>query len=261
KEKPLKMCWFAMPGWKQPAFLSSLDQPLKGRIVSREIPAADPKNAKRPVDVYLPPSYEASDARYPVVYIQDGRGARTLGRIEKVADAIFSTGGKKREAIMVFLQDTSNPMARTADPSQVIAEQVVPFIDKTYRTVADRSGRVSYGTGFNCATALALAASQSELFSAVSAQSPLVFDEGQAQLIGLFEKLDRPLRVYIEWGSFDMHNPHENWDIRTIGKNLADGIAKNKKLTVTSRQVNDSTDWRSWSSGLDKVLEFLLAAE
>ena len=258
-EKPLEMCWFAMPEWKQPAFLSVMDKSLKGKIVSHEIEPADDKGAKRSVDVYLPPSYETSEMRYPVVYVQDGSSARSLGRIEHAADAIFSSGVDQREAILVFLKNSTNPMARQADPSKAIAEQVVPFIDKTYKTIADRSGRSCYGTGFNCATALGLVASRVDLFSAVSVQSPLVFDEGQKQLLDTYAKIDKPLRIYVEWGSFDMHNPHENWDIRTIGKSLADGMAKNKSLTVTSRQVNDSTDWRSWVGGFDKVLAFLTA--
>lgn len=256
-EEPLKMSWFAMPKWQAPAHLAALAGPLAGAIESHEVQS---DKVVLPIDVYLPPGYSTKlEERFPVVYIQDGTAAQKLGQLAKAAGHIYSDDNADgpAPAILVFLKRPTNPMTRLANPSKSIVDHVVPFVDKTYRTVPNRSGRAVYGTGFNCANALGLAGGNPTVFSAVSAQSPLVFDQGQEQIIKLYQGIEEPLRVYIEWGSFDMFNPHENWDIRDIGQKLATEIAKNKKLEVRAQQVNDSTDWLSWQVRLGSVLEFL----
>ena len=257
-DAPLKMSWFAMPDWKEPAFASSLIDMMSGKIEAQQVKVKG-SDASLPIDVYLPPAY-SKDAgkRFPAIYVHDGAAAQSKGDLASAADAIFGSSKTTRQSILVFLKRPSNPMARGQDASKAIAENVVPFVDKTYRTIANRSGRMSYGAGFSCADALGLAGSNPDLFSAVSVQSPLVFDQGQDQIIAMFGKLKQPMRVRMEWGSYDMFNPHENWDIRTIGRKIADGIAKNKQMEVAAVQVNDSTDWLSWRNRFDQVLEFLL---
>lgn len=252
-EKPLTMSWFAMPGWDPPAFLSPADGLKRGKVVKHKVPGGD-KETTIPIEVCLPPGY-ASDTsrRYPTVYVHDGLAARE--QLIELADAIHSDHANP--AILVLLTAQFNPMSMS-DPTAGIADYVVPFVDRTYRTIADRTGRSSYGTGFQCAAALSLVARHPELFSAASAQSPLIFDQGREQLAKAYGGVRQPVRVYIEWGRYDMFNPHENWDIRDIGRSLTKALSRNKFVTVTPRQINDSTDWRSWRGQFDKVLQFLV---
>lgn len=256
-EKPLEMSWFAMNGWKKPVHYpvleSKIDVELKGEQITSKV-----LGGKLQFDVYLPPNYEKnSEDRFPVVYFPDA-SALQLGHIEKAAHKIFGSKDSQRQAILVFIKYRPNPMSRTrATPGKAIATEVVPFIDKNFRTIADRQGRSVYGTGFASATALGLAGEFEDTFSAVSAQSPLIFDQGVEQLVGLYKNVKSPVRVYIEWGSYDMFNPHENWDIRSISKKIAEELKKNSNCKVTATQVNDSTDWASWQVRVDKVLGFL----
>lgn len=256
KEQPLRMSWFAMPGWKEPKFLAEArkeGRKLSGTIESHEV-ATDDQKSKFPIDVYLPPQYEDTNKRFPVVYMQNGKQARE--RLPKLIDAICA-GGMKNPPVVVFLKAAFNPMAPGVSVSEHTAKFVVPFVDKTYRTNADRSARGVYGTGFTGSDAFGLAGGNPELFGLLYVQSPLVFDGGQAQFAKLFEKIQEPMKICIEWGSYDMHNPHENWDVRKIGKSMADRLSANKQLKVTERSINDSTDWRSWQGQLHNVLEFL----
>ncbi len=260
-EKPLSMSWFAMPEWNQPKFLATADvadRKLVGKLVSQEIDT-DKKGAKIPVDVYLPPQYESdTNKRFPVVYVVDGAAASK--QLVGIADTLFK-GDTRHPAILVFLKAQFDPMRPGADRPAETAKFVVPFVDKTYRTRTSSNGRSVYGTGFASSDAFRLAGSQPSIFGSLYVQSPLIFDAGQAELVSMFRKIDKPQRVCVEWGRYDMHNPHENWDIRKIGKSMADQFAENKTLQVTSRQFNDSTDWRAWRSRFDKVLEFLVRTE
>ena len=81
-----------------------------------------------------------------------------------------------------------------------------------------------------------------------------MFDDSRRQAIAQYAEVQEPLRVLVEWGNFDMHNPHENWDMRQIGKRVFDEIGDNQKIVVTGGMVNDTTGWKSWQTRLDRVM-------
>ena len=253
-EKPLEMSWFGMQDWKQPSwtFLHRRRR-LVGKMVPEKIEWKDGKSFD--VDVYLPPTYEKqTDKKYPTIYVHDGVVAQKLGELEEMADMYFQTR-EDREAIVVFLK--TSPTRSVVPFLNDIATQVVPFVDKKYRTLADRKHRASVGAGFGGSAALGLTAMHSDVFGACSVQSPLVFDQARTMAIGGFQKIDQPTRLYVEWGRFDMHNPVENWDIREMANTMKTEIAKNSQVRVLGGRVNDSTDWGSWKYRFDKVVEAL----
>jgi glycosyltransferase involved in cell wall biosynthesis len=141
-------------------------------------------------------------------------------------------------------------------PTRAVKE-IVPFVDKTFRTQPDREARLAVGFGFNAASAMMVAAGNPDVFGKLSAQSPLLFAAAKEALIPMFAKVEQPLEVYLDWGRFDMYNPHENWDVRSTAAAVAKTIAKNPNVTVVGGQVNDSTDWSSWRNRYDKILALL----
>lgn len=121
----------------------------------RDNPLGDPP--ERPIFVYLPPGYdEASDRRYPVVYtIQGytGHVAMWFNRMPfrqpfpELADAVFATG-EVPPAIVVYVdawtalggsQFLDSPA--TGRYHSYLCEEVVPWVDARYRTLADRAHR------------------------------------------------------------------------------------------------------------------------
>lgn len=101
--------------------------------------------------IYLPPNYDAKEAketRYPVVYYLHGgrpgsewKGARLSSEINPhIADGsvapmiyVFVNGGPVSHYNM-----PNKPKAQGAD---VFIKELIPHIDKTYRTIATREGR------------------------------------------------------------------------------------------------------------------------
>ena len=47
---------------------------------------------KLPIDVYMPAGYDASERRYPVVYVHDGPNARERGRWPVALDNLIGRG-------------------------------------------------------------------------------------------------------------------------------------------------------------------------
>lgn len=99
--------------------------------------------------IFFPPGYEDSEKRYPVIYIfhggQHGSDERRHLGIAMSVRAFQENKGEAMPAIYVFVNGgavayydypTRNSMGET-----VFIKELIPHIDKTYRTIAERSGR------------------------------------------------------------------------------------------------------------------------
>ena len=99
---------------------------------------------ERTILVQVPANYDRTDARYPVVYMLDAHApqhAMIAGRGEQQA-----WGGGLPAVIGVGLQNTKRPRDMTPTPSdrqgaggaakflQFIETEVIPFVEKNYRT-------------------------------------------------------------------------------------------------------------------------------
>ncbi|MBA2113572.1 alpha/beta hydrolase [Bremerella alba] len=99
--------------------------------------------------IYLPPSYETdTDRRYPVVYYLHGGRPGNETKSIKLANYFhrYMTHSETPDMIYVFVNGGPVSHYNLADRENAMGEDVfvqelIPFIDKTYRTVADRKGR------------------------------------------------------------------------------------------------------------------------
>ena len=139
---------------------------LAGRIDERSIvserlrgnPLGDP--FERPLNVYLPPGYDDQPGRrYPTVYVIQGYTGhlgmwanRTPFRqpFPETADALFAEGTPP--VVVVFVdawtsyggsQFVDSP--GTGDYHSYLCDEVVPFVDSQYRTLAHRDHRAISG--------------------------------------------------------------------------------------------------------------------
>jgi endo-1,4-beta-xylanase len=100
--------------------------------------------------IYLPPQYDETDAkeqRFPVVYYL--HGGRPGSETKSVALATYihdaMSDGKVPPAIYVFVNGGEvshyNYPEKKSMGEDVFIQELIPHVDKTYRTIADRSGR------------------------------------------------------------------------------------------------------------------------
>ncbi len=155
----------------------------------------------RPVSIYLPPRYrEQPRARYPVVYLLSGMGGdhrnfaregapNRLGRLRSpqvevgldvaaLADALIASG-EMPEAILVGISGLNTYANHWFACSDTIGDyrswvvrDIVPFVDREYRTRPDRNHRAILGHSSGAFGALSLALAYPETFGAVAALSP-----------------------------------------------------------------------------------------
>ncbi len=105
--------------------------------------------------VYTPASYEREKGkRYPVLYLQHGGGENETGwiwqgKLTNIADNLIARGGMQEMIIVMnagysFPENGEYHHSLSAFPRE-LPEDCVPFIDRTYRTVADREHRAMAG--------------------------------------------------------------------------------------------------------------------
>ena len=116
-------------------------------------------NEWRPLFVYTPAGYNESKDRYPVVYIQHGggedhRGWVQQGRMANILDNLIAAG---KAVPMIVVSANSNIQTRGSRGGSAYSQQgmqpfrnemvenIVPFIDKTYRTKAEPKFRAMCG--------------------------------------------------------------------------------------------------------------------
>jgi enterochelin esterase-like enzyme len=122
----------------------------------------------RRVLVYTPPGYDTDrDIRYPVLYLQHGRGENESGwskqgRLAFIMDNLIADG-KARPMLVVMEHGYAHASGEAAGWnfledlsvfSRVMMNDLLPTIDATYRTIPDREHRALAGLSMGGAQAL-----------------------------------------------------------------------------------------------------------
>lgn len=138
-------------------------------------------------NIYLPPGYEGGTQRYPVIYWLHG-----LNNCEstdyfpaKYMEQGIQSGALPATIIVYpngwwcgFYSDSAD--GRILSETTIIKE-LIPYIDRTYRTISRREGRAIQGMSMGGFGALKFAFKYVEMFSSVVAFAPALVDaEGLA---------------------------------------------------------------------------------
>ncbi|QJW90358.1 esterase [Spirosoma taeanense] len=138
----------------------------------------------RRMHVYTPPGYEKSSAKYPVFYLlhgggDDDSGWNTIGRAGFILDNLIAAG-KAKPMIVVMPNGSMPPPSTTGAPNQSQAmsrmrtlfadellKDVMPLVEKSYRTLANRENRAIAGLSMGGFQTLDLTLGHPELFNYV----------------------------------------------------------------------------------------------
>jgi len=145
---------------------------------------------------------------YPVLYLLHGQASTEdqwldLGIFE-TADHLISTGAIP-PLIIVMPYDKSYKQPTEDHFGEAIMDVVVPYIEATYRTQTDRSGRAIGGLSRGGAWAIHLGLTQPEMFASIGAHSPAIFLTDGKKIERWLAALpgDISLRVFVDIGDND----------------------------------------------------------
>jgi enterochelin esterase-like enzyme len=177
-----------------------------GRIEEGRLDSTKPPQEFR---IYLPPCYdEKTDQRYPVLYLLHGQTYTDdqwirLGAV-KVIDALIKSG-ESIPFIIVFPDDHYWNLPPGPGFGQRLVDELVPYIDNTYRTLPDRNHRAIGGMSRGAGWALRLGLTRWDLFGTIGLHSLAVLQKDASQVTGWLADIppsSRP-RVFMDIGDND----------------------------------------------------------
>jgi endo-1,4-beta-xylanase len=183
-------------------------------------------------NVFLPEGYEAGDARYPVIYFLHGAGG------DENSDAAGFSGlvrgliaEKKIPPVICVFPNGGMSGYRDRPEGKVLVEtmivdELVPLIDREFRTVASREGRVLAGFSMGGGGAVRLALRHPDLFSAAGSWAGSIGPRDgtpppELEAESLAKVGDR-VRLYLVMGDQDRGYPRHE----AVVKTLKDGPVK-----------------------------------
>lgn len=134
--------------------------------------------------VYTPPGYDSDwKTRYPVLYLQHGsgeseRGWTAQGRANFILDNLIAAG-QARPMIMVNENGYATRAGAAPGPgargneafTEVVLNDLVPEIDKSYRTLADRANRAIAGLSMGGGQAMSAGLGNLDRFASIGSLS------------------------------------------------------------------------------------------
>src|SRR6266446_5566286 len=159
---PHDMIWFNVPKNPQPGVVH---KGYHSAAMDKEVG----------YNIYLPPGYEVGSQRYPVVYWLHGRNNTESSDsypVQFLADGIAN--GTLPPMILVYASGGSQTNYCDSYDGKYLGEttvikELIPYIDRHYRTIASRDGRSIQGMsmgGFGC---MRLGLKYPDLFSSIVA--------------------------------------------------------------------------------------------
>jgi enterochelin esterase-like enzyme len=160
-----------------------------GRLGRHEY-ASDRFGETRDVWVYTPHGYAAdADRRYPVLVLlhgvlNDAQAWSTVGRVDVIMDNLMAAGGAQPMIVVMPLgygisdarRRAPEMLAPSTDQWSVmnefaagLIEEVLPLVDREYRTRTDREGRAIAGFSMGGSQALAIGLNHPDAFGEVAA--------------------------------------------------------------------------------------------
>ncbi len=124
--------------------------------------------------IVLPDSYEASDAKFPVIYLLHGFGGNQNMWIDMRPD--LTEVANKLQLIFVMPDGSTSwywdcPAKPEFKYETYVAKELVAFVDKNYKTKASAKGRAITGLSMGGHGAIWLAMNHPEVFGACGSQS------------------------------------------------------------------------------------------
>jgi predicted alpha/beta superfamily hydrolase len=179
--------------------------------------------------VYLPPDYDTSTERYPVLYVHDGQNAfSTAGphaafgwgswELDKTADRLISE--KKMRPIIIVAIDCSpsryreyrglvpSPQDNKAYEryTRFLIDELKPKIDREYRTLTNAANTGLLGSSMGGICSLALAWEHPDVFGLSASLSGAFQVEKEfflEKVLGNYSGPAKPIRIYLDSGTSD----------------------------------------------------------
>ena len=237
----------------------------------------------REIVIYVPCCYEAStEQRFPVLYMHDGQnlfdpatafGGNPWG-LEEIADELIREDkiepliivgiynrGEERIYEYTHVKDRHGRGGGAKRYGQMIVQDLKPFIDREYRTMADAANTALGGSSLGGLVTLYLGMQYPHIFGKWIVMSPSIWWSNRAILRRVKSLRKMPVKIWLDTGTCEGQNPE------TCVKNtrevyqalLAKGWRPGEDLAYMEDE-GAGHDEKAWGFRIRHALEFLFPA-
>lgn len=225
-----------------------------GAIASVWYPSAAAGGLRR-MHVYTPPGYEHDNRNYPVLYLLHGGGDTddswpTVGRAGAILDNLIAEHEAKPMIVVMpaghvsrdfQLRIGQNTMGHD-EFNEDLTGSVISYIDKNYRTTADRDHRALAGLSMGGLQTLDISLSRSDLFAYIGVFSSGWFPEMREQEeqtdLAKYRTSGQPFKLYwVGVGKYDIANANSAATVTLL---------KKYGLTPVTKETGGYHAWTNW---------------
>lgn len=223
----------------------------QGRMVDTTFTSVELNN-QRPVRIYLPPGYDTSTERYPLVLFHDGLDYIRLGAVPTILDNLIAQR-RIPPVISVFVPPVDRTEEYAGDRidayTRFIVQQLMPAIDARYRSRTDAGSRAMIGTSNGGNISLYIAMKHPDVFGNAGAQSSNIIPAissrfNQSPLL--------PLRLYLDLGVYDI--PVLIPMVRSFIS-----LITQARYDYLYQEFYEGHSWGSWRAHVDDALTFFFS--
>lgn len=255
---------------------------MHGTVHVHDIPGLSAGSASRRVRVWTPEGYgSATTESFPVLYLQDGQGLFRRSRSRRPAmtwhadttaqslinaDAIpplilvgiDNAGPKRTEEYTPVAWNGEGGHA--VDYADVLVNEILPFVDRTYRTRPGPRSTALGGSSLGGLFALYAGLRMPDVFGGILAMSPSVYWGDDYIVTSIKQYPPRSVRIWLDVGR------HETATMRKGLRKLHKALMRNggsvggSKIRVTEDQQGRHDDV-SWGRRFGRALSFLFPGE
>ncbi len=248
-------------------------------------------NMDRRYAIYLPPGYEASQRSYPVLYLLHGGGDDQtgwvqFGEVQNITDKAIQEGNAT--AMIIVMPDANtgrrgyfNDVKGDWRYEDFFFQELMPFIEKTYRTKNEKRYRAIGGLSMGGGGSFMYALRRPDLFAAAcplsASTGPITLEDARTNLLRNNPQLpDSTIANYYKRHSAlalinniadnapDSVKKAVRWyidcgddDFLFEGNSLVHIAMRKKQIPHEFRIREGAHNWTYWRQSLPTVLEFV----
>ena len=217
--------------------------------------------------VYTPAAYEQGKKRYPVLYLQHGMGEDETGwskqgHMQHIMDNAIASGQAVPMIVVMESGDIKAPFRGGSNQAgrsdygasfyPVLLNDLIPYIDKNFRTKANREYRAMAGLSWGGHQTFDIALTNLDKFAWIGTFSGAIFGLDPATAYnGVFTNADAFNKqvhyLYMNWGEEDfIKNADLVKQLRDMGIRVDSSVSK-----------GTAHEWLTWRRGLNEFIPHL----
>jgi len=266
-----------MPRYKRHPYFNDFLFGKKGDlqlVEALEIPAGILPYAHQ-LHIYLPPGYQEEEQNYPVVYIKDGLDYLEFAQSAFIINKLILEN-KIKPVIAVFITppnrhlpdmpNRSTEYGLNDDYVSFVCDELVPFIDKRYKTLKMPSGRLIMGDSYAGMISAYIPFSRPDVFQMGYSQSGY-FSFQDDKLIKMFaDTAAKDIRLYVDVGTYERNVggsflPAAETDF-LLGNRRFKKVLEMKNYDFVYHEYFEGHTWGNWRRHLiDGLIHFFADRE